>query len=502
MPSNLPKQIATSVAKFGERVKERLDGWAAAVSPTAFRAMELEVAAQTRELADAISAHVLRAIANEPRTQAVASRCARRHGARARRHGGRRRTRVTLLHGTQVELTLEYLKPNRRAARTKRANGNRGAGGGGLYPVLAMLGIGSGVTPALAGEVCYQVADSDSVRTGRAALARRGIALGHQRTLRIVNQTSRRAVAQRQAWLDQTRDAPARPGPLADRRVLVAVDGGRLRERQPTRCGRPRKSGHRSYATPWREPKQIVIYTLNDHGKVADSFAPVYDATLGDCDAVFDMLHGYLAALGAHEAAELIVVGDGAPWIWNRAAALGKALGLAEDQLVEVIDWFHAVETLHTIAKVPRGSNDDRDRWLTRATRALAAGDIDRVLALIRDIAVGRRARLINEHRDYFARNRDRMQYALFADANVPRGSGAVESAIRRVVNQRLKGAGTFWLEHNAEGMLLLRSYLKCRRFDDLIDWSLSTAASWWPVAACSRDLSRGPLLHVSPTRR
>jgi hypothetical protein len=79
----------------------------------------------------------------------------------------------------------------------------------------------------------------------------------------------------------------------------------------------------------------------------------------------------------------------------------------------------------------------------------------------------------------------------------LPCGSGAVESTIRRVVNQRLKAPGTFWLEQNAEGMLLLRSYLKAGRFDDLIDWSLLSAASWWAPGPQPRDLTRGPLLHA-----
>ena len=51
-----------------------------------------------------------------------------------------------------------------------------------------------------------------------------------------------------------------------------------------------------------------------------------------------------------------------------------------------------------------------------------------------------------------------------------PLGSGAVQSAVRGVVNQRMKACGTFWLEDNAEGMLLLRSYFACGRFDDLVD--------------------------------
>ncbi len=40
-------------------------------------------------------------------------------------------------------------------------------------------------------------------------------------------------------------------------------------------------------------------------------------------------------------------------------------------------------------------------------------------------------------------------------------------------------------LRENAEGMLLLRSYLKAGRFDDIIDWSIAKAADWWP---CGQD--------------
>jgi hypothetical protein len=182
-----------------------------------------------------------------------------------------------------------------------------------LYPVLAALGIWFGVTPALAGEICQQVTDSDSVRAGRAALARRDIDLGHKQTLRIVNHFSRRAVEQRDAWLEKARTQPASTGPLCGKRVLIATDGGRVRERRPARHGRRRtETGHRRYDAPWREPKLLTICVVGEDGTVEQSFQPIYDGTLGDCDAVFGMLLGYLKALGAHQAKELIVAGDAA----------------------------------------------------------------------------------------------------------------------------------------------------------------------------------------------
>lgn len=53
------------------------------------------------------------------------------------------------------------------------------------------------------------------------------------------------------------------------------------------------------------------------------------------------------------------------------------------------------------------------------------------------------------------------MAYAEFATQKIPLGSGAVESAIRRVINLRLKGAGIFWRREHAEAMLMLRSFYK-----------------------------------------
>ena len=111
------------------------------------------------------------------------------------------------------------------------------------------------------------------------------------------------------------------------------------------------------------------------------------------------------------------------------------------------------------------------------------AGDIDSLVQFIEQQAKGRRSKAVRKHIGYFGNNRERMQYAAFKKAYVPLGSGAVESMIRRVVNLWIKGTGKFWLEENAEGMLLLRSYLKAGRFDDLLDWSFGVTAAWWKPA-------------------
>ena len=55
---------------------------------------------------------------------------------------------------------------------------------------------------------------------------------------------------------------------------------------------------------------------------------------------------------------------------------------------------------------------------------------------------------------------RERFQYKSYKEAGFNIGSGYVESAIRRVINLKLKSNGTFWKEDNCERVLYLRCQL------------------------------------------
>ena len=60
----------------------------------------------------------------------------------------------------------------------------------------------------------------------------------------------------------------------------------------------------------------------------------------------------------------------------------------------------------------------------------------------------------------------------------LPMGSGAIESAIRRVVNQRLKGNGITWLKENAEAMLVLRAAALTNRWEQSLAHVRATMAA------------------------
>ena len=165
----------------------------------------------------------------------------------------------------------------------------------------------------------------------------------------------------------------------------------------------------------------------------------------------------------------ILFIADGAHWIWNRIPKLMIDLGLHSNQVFELIDFYHAVEHLGKVTACQKSwKSSERKRWLSKHIQMLKDGKIYQVIEAIKGLCHGRSGKGFRREQNYFEKNRHRMAYDLAANMKLPIGSGAIESAIRRVVNLRLKGAGIFWHVDNAEAMLLLRSYFKSGRWDML----------------------------------
>ncbi len=217
----------------------------------------------------------------------------------------------------------------------------------------------------------------------------------------------------------------------------------------------------------WREPKLFIVYEVNSEGKLEKPFAPLIDGSLHGPDALFQLLQGYLRSLAIETADQVVFVADGAHWIWNRVPGLIKALGLNPKQIHEVIDFYLAVEHLGKVAALRTGeSAKQRKAWVRRHRRLLLKGQSEQVVEAVRARCRGRHSKAITTERNYFVRNQHRIAYPKLKALQLPIGSGAVESAVRRVVNLRLKGPGIFWHRENAEKMLMLRAYYKAGRWN------------------------------------
>jgi hypothetical protein len=296
----------------------------------------------------------------------------------------------------------------------------------------------------------------------------RGMSIGINTIRRIAQRFASRAK------IAQQMETIALTDSLGQRRVVVSTDGGRLRLRKYKRGPRTKK-GRRRFKASWKEPKLVIIYTVDDQGKMDRRFIPVIEGTLKGPDTAFGLLHYHLKQLGVRTAEQILFVADGARWIWNRISKLIESLGLSGNKVYELVDFYHAVEHLAKVADFKKNwKPSEKKKWLQKHRRMLLKGPTDQVIAAIKTLCRGRNSKDIATERNYFIRNQHRMNYQHIANLKLPIGSGAMESAIRRVVNLRMKGASIYWLEETAEAMLMLRSYYKSGRWNLLKSLSFS----------------------------
>lgn len=383
---------------------------------------------------------------------------------------GRRTVRIRLASGIVAEVKTSYYVSDNTGKKGRKKK-KRGKKGSGCYPVLDALGIKDRITPAAMEKIARMLAVCSSISESRSQLEKAGIKLDIK-TVRTVGwnfgwQAIETHLERLKLWLNNATQADS---PFAGQRVVITVDGGRLRERIPTTRGRRKKNGRRSFQAEWSEPRVICLYLMDENGKkIAEAESCWYDSMLSNADETFDILKAHLKGLGIEYAEDIVFIADGATWIWNRTDELWKDLGI-ESKVYEIVDFYHAAEHLHSIVELRRNwSKNERDRWFRKQRHLLRLGKVEQALEEIKKLAKGRRSKEYLKKMNYFIGHMERMRYDLFEALCFPLGSGAVESGVRRIINMRMKGPGILWLRRSAQAMLLLRSYWKAGRWDELM---------------------------------
>ena len=332
------------------------------------------------------------------------------------RHLSNRATQVRTLFGNLVSLKGRFfvLKPGPRHRKA-------GKNGSGKYPALDALGIRHHTTPALASEVARAMTEGPSITAARDRLARYGIVLDIKVIKRISEYFAHVGLSVRNAWLKTGGEVPCpfipKDETLAGKRVVLGTDGGRLRTRE-TKLGRiPNGKKRHGYNADWREPKVLVVRTFDEEGKVVRNELPIYDATLGNADALFELLRAHLNALHIEDALEIVCVCDGAPWIWERMKPMLMGLGVDSSKVTEVLDFYHALEHITAVADGRKiWSPKKRSRWLNSMRHLLIDGKLDALLSEIRKLARGRAASKVKTEIRYFEQNRGRTRYDLLVE--------------------------------------------------------------------------------------
>lgn len=334
----------------------------------------------------------------------------------------------------------------------------------GIYAGLILLGIHERCTPWLASTISLWSSLLSSFTEVQQVLKDQGMDFGIKVLRRLCYRYAERARLMQQAGAFVLSEGES----VAGRCVVVSCDGGRIRLRENKRGKKTQKNRTR-YRGAWREPKLLIIYVVDEKGHMEKSFAPIIDGDLQGPDSVFRLISNYLQAINIEQVDKMLFVADGAHWIWNRVKSLVKKLGLLSSQIHELLDFYHAVEHLGKVASLRKTwSTKERKAWIRKQRRLLLKGQANQVVDAVQAISKGRNGKAITTERNYFIRNQERMAYPTLKALKLPLGSGAVESAIRRVVNLRLKGPCLFWHRENAAKIMMLRSFYKAGRWNIL----------------------------------
>ena len=249
--------------------------------------------------------------------------------------------------------------------------------------------------------------------------------------------------------------------------LVIAIDGGRVRTKVIKR-GPKTKAKRNRYKGAWREVKIFVIYTVDDKGKKVRNEIPVMDGMIGGPEDIFHSLMQVLTTMNVDSFKNIIFMGDGAKWIWNGYEQISKDSLLSSVEQYQILDYYHASEHLSLISRKISRSKTKAKSWVKKMKSILFdKGEKDFIKVLEADCK-GSKSKDVKREIEYFKKNRKRIDYKLFESKGLPIGSGAIESAVRRVVNLRLKGNSIFWKVDNANDIISLRSLYKSGRWSRL----------------------------------
>jgi Uncharacterised protein family (UPF0236) len=269
----------------------------------------------------------------------------------------------------------------------------------------------------------------------------------------------------KQAGQARSQDEPVSLPPDATlRRMYVEIDGvmARLRRGSVPMQDKERKRPGDVY----REVKVGAVFEA-EPGRKRSELAPgvfvdtagskAYVARRGKVEAFAPRLYALAQQRGLAHAQQVVILGDGAPWIWNLVAEHFPTA-------VQIVDLWHAQQHVWQVANAVFGDATAKGaQWAEQQCQLLEEGNIE---ALVEAIALlppippppSSTHSVPEQAMRYFIRNAARMRYPAFRAQGMHIGSGIAEAACKTVVSTRLKRSGMRWTPDGLDALLALRT--------------------------------------------
>jgi len=209
--------------------------------------------------------------------------------------------------------------------------------------------------------------------------------------------------------------------------------------------------------------KDIVYKIEKDGRKTSEIIRKKFISTIADgVEPAKKMLFAVAVEKGYYSAKQVIFLGDGASWLTKcREEYFSKA--------IQILDWFHAVEHLWETAEKIFGDNKEKSKkWAEPLQSLLWEGKVQEVIKQLTQMAdkmKKHQTELYGLH-GYYVSHAEYMRYDEYRKNGWYIGSGAIESANKYIVAQRLKQSGMIWSKIGADAMI----WARCKYFEG--DWN------------------------------
>jgi len=269
--------------------------------------------------------------------------------------------------------------------------------------------------------------------------------------------------------------------PLEPFTLVIQIDAWNIRERD--HWGKTSKMRqHQEKVERWHWVYTATCFRLNQRvtkGRSKTKLRAVitersYVATRGGIEPLMQQLYYEARVRGLSQAQRVLVIADGAVWIWN----------LAQDRFKEAIqrlDLFHADTYLWAVANELHGPGTPEARgWVKPLLRQIRNDEVANVITQLEDLKPrlsAAQAQTADKTIAYYKNNQQRMKYKEARKRKEPVGSGAIESTCRQL-QCRMKRCGQFWSTRGDEALLGLEMFWRNERWELLFPHAKITAVA------------------------
>ena len=184
-----------------------------------------------------------------------------------------------------------------------------------------------------------------------------------------------------------------------------------------------------------------------------------YVSGLMNLEEIGQQLRRECQSVGLDQADVVVGLSDGGAGL--EGCLIDAVAGMAGEFHL-VLDFFHAAEHVREFAKLWIPEEAARGAFVQRCCDQLKEQGGAGLLENLKSLDLSQRSDEVREsHRrlvGYVGSNRHRMNYPAYLARGWPIGSGAIESACKTVVGQRLKGSGMRWRERGTTALCQLRA--------------------------------------------